>query len=100
MRVLYEQNSKKRKISDEPKAKKTGETVLDHYFNFIHDTLDVLDRHEQFREHYLIIDNAPYTSQIGLKSKLSVEDMAVCIFHHILQSLILSNNYDLWLRVR
>lgn len=59
MRVSYEQNSKKRKITDEPKAKKTGETVFDHYFNFIYGTLDVLDRHEQFRGHYLIIDNAP-----------------------------------------
>ncbi len=46
VRVPYEQNSKKRKITGEPKTKKRVGTVLGYYFNFISDTLDVLDRHE------------------------------------------------------
>ncbi|KAG1473833.1 hypothetical protein G6F56_000717 [Rhizopus delemar] len=59
MRVLYEESSKKRKVTREPKAKKTVGTVLSHYFNFISATLDVLDRHEQFKGHCLIMDNTP-----------------------------------------
>ncbi|KAG1140373.1 hypothetical protein G6F37_001805 [Rhizopus arrhizus] len=59
VRVPYEQGSKKRKVTRELKAKKIVGAVLDHYFNFISVTLDVLDRHEQFKGHYLIMDNAP-----------------------------------------
>lgn len=59
VRVPYEQNSKKRKVTGESKVKKTVGTVLGHYFNFISATLGVLDRHEQFKGHYLNMDNAP-----------------------------------------
>ena len=58
VRVTYQESSKKRKVTGEPKAKKTVGTVLGHYFKFISDTLNVLDRHEQFKVHYLIMDNA------------------------------------------
>ncbi|KAG0747073.1 hypothetical protein G6F57_001098 [Rhizopus arrhizus] len=35
-----------------------------HYFNFISSVLDVMDRHEQFRGHYLVTNNAPiYTHE-------------------------------------
>lgn len=55
--------SKKRKIDgSNEKASivnaKVG-TVTDHYFNFIAKTLDILDKHPQFKGHYLIMDNAP-----------------------------------------
>lgn len=79
MRVSYEQNSKKRKITDEPKAKETGETVLDHYFNFIYGTLDVLDRHEQFRGHHLIIDNAPIQVSDQIE-KLIISRGYICVY--------------------
>ena len=58
MRVPYEQSSKKRKITSESKEKRTAGTVLGHCFNFISDTLDVHDWHEQFSGHCLITDNA------------------------------------------
>ena len=40
------------------RQKKTVGTVLGHYFNFMFDILDVLDQHEQFKGHSLIMDNA------------------------------------------
>ncbi|KAG1463844.1 hypothetical protein G6F46_003604 [Rhizopus delemar] len=58
VRVPYEQSSEKRKITSESKAKRTAGTVLGHCFSSISDTLDVHDRHEQFRGHYPITDNA------------------------------------------
>ncbi|KAG1050394.1 hypothetical protein G6F43_007324 [Rhizopus delemar] len=53
--------SKKRKVNGGTKAKvsNNGGTVTGHYFNFISSVLDVMDRHEQFRGHYLVMDNAP-----------------------------------------
>jgi transposase/transposase-like protein len=62
VRIPYTESSKKRRITGEPKAKKTVGTVTGHYFNFIYDTLEVLDRHEQFKGHYLLMDNAPIHS--------------------------------------
>jgi transposase len=53
--------SKKRKVNGGTKAKESNNsgTVTGHYFNFISSVLDVMDRHEQFRGHYLVMDNAP-----------------------------------------
>ena len=55
--------SKKRKIAGDT-AKATvmtgkGGTVTGHYFNFIAKTIDILDKHPQFKGHYLVMDNAP-----------------------------------------
>lgn len=36
-----------------------GGTLTGHYFNFLASTMDVMDRHEAFKGHYLIMDNAP-----------------------------------------
>ena len=56
-------SSKKRKIdgSNEkaPIVNAKVGTVTGHYFNFIAKTLDILDKHPQFKGHYLIMDNAP-----------------------------------------
>ena len=53
--------SKKRKVNGGTKAKvsNNGGTVVGHYFNFISSVLDIMDRHEQFRGHYLVMDSAP-----------------------------------------
>ena len=52
---------KKRKVNEGAKAKESdnGDAVTGHYFNFISSVLDVMDRHEQFRGHYLVMDNTP-----------------------------------------
>ncbi|KAG1468807.1 hypothetical protein G6F56_003624 [Rhizopus delemar] len=57
LRVPYAEASKKRKVAGGSKAQKTTGTVTGHYMNFISSTLDVMDRHEQFKENYLIMDN-------------------------------------------
>lgn len=55
---------KKRKTAGSSKTVATnssskGATVTGHYFNFIASTLDVMDQHEEFTSHYLVMDNAP-----------------------------------------
>lgn len=55
---------KKRKTAGSSKTVATnssskGATVTGHYFNFIASTLDVMDQHEEFTGHYLVMDNAP-----------------------------------------
>jgi hypothetical protein len=52
---------KKRKVNEGAKAKESnnGGAVTGHCFNFISSVLDVMDRHEQFRGHYLVMDNTP-----------------------------------------
>lgn len=41
------------------KDKGKGGTVTAHCFNFIASTLNVMDQHEDFKGHYIIMDNAP-----------------------------------------
>ncbi|EIE78924.1 hypothetical protein RO3G_03629 [Rhizopus delemar RA 99-880] len=72
VRVLYEESSKKRKVTCEKKAKKTVGTVTGHYFNFIVSTLDVLDRHEHLKGCYLVMDNAP------IHNSVQIERLVVC----------------------
>lgn len=60
--LQYAEYSKKRRITGEPMAKKTTGMVTDHYFNFTYDTLEVLNRHEQYKGCYLLVDNAPIHS--------------------------------------
>ena len=52
-------SSKKRKAEGGKPVSIKGGTVTGHYFNFIANTLDVMDRHEEFKNHYLVMDNAP-----------------------------------------
>ncbi|KAG1049824.1 hypothetical protein G6F43_007869 [Rhizopus delemar] len=72
VRVLYEESSKKRKVTGEKKAKKTVGTVTGHYFNFIFSTLDVLDGHEHLKGCYLVMDNAP------IHNSVQIERLVVC----------------------
>lgn len=59
IRAPYSTASKKRKTANSSKVQKTTGTVTGHYFNFIASTIDVMDRHEEFKGHYIIMDNAP-----------------------------------------
>ncbi|KAG1468016.1 hypothetical protein G6F56_004082 [Rhizopus delemar] len=62
--------SKKRKVAGAITAvqsKGKGGTVTGHYFNFVASTLDVLDRHEQFKGHYIIMDNAPIHTHLDTR---------------------------------
>lgn len=43
---------------EKPKTKMIIETALDHYFNFISATLDVLNHHEQLIGHSIIMNDA------------------------------------------
>ncbi|CEP13859.1 hypothetical protein [Parasitella parasitica] len=52
--------SKKRRLgSNGLVVSGAGGTVTGHYINFIKSTLDVLDNHEEFKGHYIVMDNAP-----------------------------------------
>jgi transposase len=53
--------NKKRKIDDRNKNtdSRGGGTKSGHYFNFIKSCLDVMDKHEEFKGNYLVMDNAP-----------------------------------------
>ncbi|KAG0746552.1 hypothetical protein G6F57_008573 [Rhizopus arrhizus] len=44
-----------------------GGTVTGHYFTFIASTLDVVDRYEEFRDHYLVMNNAPIHQDIDIQ---------------------------------
>ncbi|KAG0938412.1 hypothetical protein G6F57_006859 [Rhizopus arrhizus] len=63
--------SKKRKATSGGSAvvgKGKGGTVTGHYFNFIAMTLDVMDKHELFKGHYLVMDNAPIHKHADIRS--------------------------------
>ncbi|KAG1489113.1 hypothetical protein G6F47_012156 [Rhizopus delemar] len=52
--------SKKRRLgSNGLVVSGAGGTVTGHYINFIKSTLDVLDNHEEFKGHYIVMDDAP-----------------------------------------
>ncbi|CEP15746.1 hypothetical protein [Parasitella parasitica] len=64
-------SSKRRKI-DGTTGKATvanskGGTVTGHYFNFIAKTIDILDKHPQFKGHYLVMDNAPIHTNVDIR---------------------------------
>ncbi|CEG71152.1 hypothetical protein RMATCC62417_06935 [Rhizopus microsporus] len=62
--------SKKRKAeggSVQVVNKGKGDTVTGHYFNFVAATLDVLDRHEQFKGHYIVMDNTPIHTHLDIQ---------------------------------
>ena len=61
---------KKRKAAGRStsKASSNSGTVTGHYFNFISSVLDVMDRHEEFKHHYLIMDNAPIHKHQDIKN--------------------------------
>lgn len=48
-------------------AKRTVGTVTGHYFNFIASTPDIMDKHEEFKGYYLIMDNAPIHKHEDIK---------------------------------
>ncbi|KAG2207392.1 hypothetical protein INT47_006867 [Mucor saturninus] len=53
-------SNKKRKLAGTSSGKATTVgTVTGHYFNFVAKTIDIMDQHEQFKDFYLIMDNAP-----------------------------------------
>lgn len=62
--------SKKRKAgggSVQVVNKGKGGTVTGHYFNFVAATLDVLDRHEQFKGHYIVMDNVSIHTRLDIQ---------------------------------
>lgn len=52
-------HKKKTTTGNSKTAGRSSGTFTGHYFNFIASTLDVLDRYEEFKGYYLIMDNAP-----------------------------------------
>jgi transposase len=43
----------------QPTSGKGSGTSTGHYFNFVKRVLDQLDKHEQFKDYYLVMDNVP-----------------------------------------
>lgn len=59
IKVPFAEASKKRKVTGGSKAHKTTRTVNGYYMNFISSTLNVMDCHEQFKGHCLVMNNTP-----------------------------------------
>lgn len=66
--------SKKRKLESNKEdegimdgAERTVGTVTGHYFNFIASTLDIMDKHDELKSYYLIMDNAPIHKHEDIK---------------------------------
>ena len=59
IRVPYLAASKKRKTVRSRKMQKSTGTVTGLYFNFIASTKDTMDRHGDFKGHWIIMGNAP-----------------------------------------
>lgn len=62
--------SKKRKTagSSGPAQPQSKGTVTGHYFNFLSDTIDEMDKHPDiFKDNYLIMDNAPIHTNDDIK---------------------------------
>ncbi|KAG0848086.1 hypothetical protein G6F17_011958 [Rhizopus arrhizus] len=48
-----------------PKVRKIQRgTTADHYMRFLRETLDILDKYDQMRGYYFIMDNAPIHKEI------------------------------------
>lgn len=73
--------SKKGKTPDDSKNLKSG-MVSGHYFNFVSSTLDVTDKHEEFKGHYLIMNVIhPFLHIMPYENLLKVVAMDVFTFH-------------------
>ncbi|KAG1628546.1 hypothetical protein G6F44_011880 [Rhizopus delemar] len=48
-----------------------GGTVTGLYFNFICDTMDVLDQHEEFKYCYIVMDNAPIHKNADIEKEIN-----------------------------
>ncbi|KAG0807782.1 hypothetical protein G6F17_010171 [Rhizopus arrhizus] len=48
-----------------------GGTVTGHYFNFICDTMDILDKHEEFKDCYIVMDNAPIHKNADIEKEIN-----------------------------
>ncbi|KAG0841955.1 hypothetical protein G6F17_009019 [Rhizopus arrhizus] len=46
-------------------------TVTGHYFNFICDIMDVLDKHEEFKDCYIVMDNAPIHKNADIEKEIN-----------------------------
>ena len=60
---------KPRAVNQNKKRKAGGGTATGHYFNFICDTMDVLDQHEEFKYCYIVMDNAPIHKNADIEKK-------------------------------
>ncbi|KAG1642430.1 hypothetical protein G6F44_004837 [Rhizopus delemar] len=103
--------SKKRKVNGGTKAKvsNNGGTVVGHYFNFISSVLDIMDRHEQFRGHYLRLavtkDGAKRNVILAIEALFSALkdldighlrelELAASFIHPLIQALLSYENDD------
>ena len=47
-----------------------GGIVTGHYFNFICDTMSLLDKHEEFKDCYIVMDNAPIHKNADIEKEM------------------------------
>ena len=73
--------SKKRKVNGGTKAKESnnGGMVTGYYFNFISSVLDVMDCHERFRWHYLVIDNSSIHTHEDIQKHIEIHGYG-CVY--------------------
>lgn len=86
--------SKKRRLgSNGLVVSGAGGTVTSHYINFVKSTLDVLDKHEEFKGHYIVMDNAPIHTSKDIERYITSRGYG-CIYlppHTLLNSIQSSN---------
>lgn len=75
-----------------------GGTVTGHYFNFIASTLDVMDQHEEFTGHYLVMDNAPIRMHADIEKYTDKRGYRCVYLPPYSPELNLSNNFGLCAR--
>ncbi|KAL1934603.1 hypothetical protein VTP01DRAFT_6785 [Rhizomucor pusillus] len=75
-----------------------GATVTGHYFNFIASTLDVMDQHEEFTSHYLVMDNAPIRMHADIEKYTDKRGYRCVYLPPYSPELNLSNNFGLCAR--
>ncbi|CEP11947.1 hypothetical protein [Parasitella parasitica] len=61
------------------KATSKRGTVTGHYFNFLSSTMDVLDRHEMFKDNYIVMDNAPIHQHENIRKHIETRGYR-CIY--------------------
>ncbi|KAI8635802.1 hypothetical protein BD408DRAFT_448869 [Parasitella parasitica] len=93
-------SNKKKKLAgtSSEKATTTVGTVTGHYFNFVAKTMDIMDQHEQFKDFYLIMDNAPIYTAKDIEKYIIPRGYRYTS-HHTVLSLILLSNSGMWSRV-
>jgi hypothetical protein len=69
--VINVKARKPRAVNQNKKRKAGGSTVTGHYFNFICDTMDVLDKHKELKDCCIVMDKAPIHKNADIEKEIN-----------------------------